>query len=230
MKFKKIIAIVLSVAVGCGAIYGIAQAVKHTTSNNTILVVEAGNFNYGGGWGYYSETEGIVTSDVSQDIYVGNTETVQEVYVTEGQQVKKGDLLISYDRTKTSLALQREQLSHDKIELEIEVAKMNLETLSKLKPISDSPYYPPAPEPEPVTPTPVPAAAKVLDGSAVALNEGEEFAGSDPYFPLRYLLADGGTITADFLAMLQNKAAGGDLYYQIEIHDGDTEDGMLKRA
>ena len=42
MKFKKIIAIVLSVAVGCGAIYGIAQAVKHTTSNNTIMVVEAG--------------------------------------------------------------------------------------------------------------------------------------------------------------------------------------------
>ena len=136
---KRIVSVIVTVAVIVGAGAGISTAVRATTQNGKVMVVPVSDLNYGGyDYGNYSSMSGQVTADAAQNVYVNDTETVESVSVTEGQSVKKGDVLLTFDTNKTSLGLQQEQLNHKKIELDIEVAKKNIETLNKLKPVSDS--------------------------------------------------------------------------------------------
>ncbi len=136
---KRIVSVIVTVAVIVGAGAGISTAVRATTQNGKVMVVPVSDLNYGGyDYGNYSSMSGQVTADAAQNVYVNDTETVESVSVTPGQSVKKGDVLLTFDTNKTSLGLQQEQLNHKKIELDIEVAKKNIETLNKLKPVSDS--------------------------------------------------------------------------------------------
>ena len=57
------------------------------------------------GYGMGNQYDGTVTSDNLQAIYPSNTQTITEIFVTEGQQVKKGDKLLSYDTTLTDIQL-----------------------------------------------------------------------------------------------------------------------------
>ena len=138
MKIKKVISVVLAAAIAAGAGYGIFRAVRATTSQSTVTVYHASDLNYGGGYGYDSQTmEGIVTTDASQNIYVTDTEDIKNVYVKQGQAVREGDILLEYDTTKTSLNLQQEKLNNQQIRLNIEVAEKNLDTLRRMKPVSN---------------------------------------------------------------------------------------------
>ena len=49
--------------------------------------------------------------------------TIVEVCVKEGQQVKKGDKLFSYDTTLSDLDMQRAQLDIKKLELQLKTAE-----------------------------------------------------------------------------------------------------------
>ena len=46
-----------------------------------------------------SESYGMVTTDKVQPLYISGTQTVTEILVYPGQEVKKGDLLFTYDTT-----------------------------------------------------------------------------------------------------------------------------------
>lgn len=136
---KRIVSVIVTAAVIVGASAGITTAVRVTTQNNRVMVVPVSDLNTGGYfYGGGGSMSGQVTTDASQNVYVSDTETVESVSVREGQSVKEGDVLLTFDTRKTSLGLQQEQLNHQKIELDIEVAKKNIETLNKLKPVSDS--------------------------------------------------------------------------------------------
>ena len=54
-------------------------------------------------WGDTTETSGTVAMDKLQKVFLSQTQTSAQVYVTEGQTVKKGDRLLSYDSTLTEL-------------------------------------------------------------------------------------------------------------------------------
>ena len=55
-------------------------------------VTEIGMTEYGGDT---TETSGTVTMDKLQKVYLSKTQSSAQVYVTEGQTVKKGDRLLS---------------------------------------------------------------------------------------------------------------------------------------
>ena len=91
-------------------------------------------------WNYFDNpmsSYGVVTNEDSQNVYLLNQQAIQEVFVTEGQEVKAGDALISYDMTLVSLDLEIKQLEISNIDNEILLAKQTLERLKNIKPIPD---------------------------------------------------------------------------------------------
>ena len=54
---------------------------------------------------YSGESSGMVTTDRVQNVFLSGTQTITEMFVYEGQQVKKGDVLFTYDTTLSDIAL-----------------------------------------------------------------------------------------------------------------------------
>ena len=133
---KKITIITASVLALILAVAGIAAAVRATTST-TVPVLPVSNLNYGEMMDWENSVTGTVTSDGEQNIYLSDTETVEEVLVTEGQSVRKGDVLFRYDTRSTKLKLEKEKINREKIELAIEVARENLRKLDQVSPVSE---------------------------------------------------------------------------------------------
>ena len=133
---KKITIIVASVLALILAVGGIAAAVRATTST-TVPVLPVANLNYGEMMDWENSVTGTVTADGEQNIYLSDTETVEEVLVSEGQAVRKGDVLLRYDTKATKLKLEKEKIAREKIALGIEVARENLKKLDQVSPVSD---------------------------------------------------------------------------------------------
>ncbi len=86
--------------------------------------------------GYYEDSarlSAMISSDVSQNVHVTKNQKIKEVYVKEGQQVKVGDPLISYDMSLADLNLEIEQMKHEGIELRIQKAEADLKMLKEGK-------------------------------------------------------------------------------------------------
>lgn len=145
MNKKRIVAIIAAAAVTAGGIVGISAGVR-LSSASTVMVISGSELNSYWGGSYGNTLSGNVTTDAAQDVYLTDTDTVQEVLVKEGDTVRMGDTLLIYDTTKTSIALEQQKLTRDSIQLNIDIANKNLDTLSKLKPVSgggDDPGYDP---------------------------------------------------------------------------------------
>lgn len=138
MKKKRILAVSLSLVLAAGAAAGICGGVG-AAGRKPVLVVSASELNQGGYYGSGITMEGMVTSDVSQDIYLQDTQTVSRVLVREGDPVRQGDVLLEYDTTQTRLNLEREKLNREQILLNIQGAEQNLKTLKNTKPVSKDP-------------------------------------------------------------------------------------------
>lgn len=263
MKGKRLLVPIITACAVLLAVAGIVYAVKKS-QEKTVMVVSASSLNYGGGGFDFSVSmDGTITADVSQDIYISSTQTVDEVFVTEGQKVYVGDKLLSYDTVKTGMNLEKEKINREQIELQIDVARRNLVTLNKLKPVSseiapteepsesddsgegeeEEPYgdeeFPDESEASPTekpkaTPTPSHGKAvmyEVLDESAEAFNSSEAGAGTREN-PYRFLCTDGTEIRAAFIEMMRKMAEekGRDVYFSLEIYEGDNADGKLLAA
>ena len=135
---KKILAVLISLALIAGIVGGVILAVRKTSAR-TIPVYRAGDLNYGGYmYNMESTTEGYVTADAAQNVYPASELAVREILVREGQEVFVGDVLLTYDTDKTKLNLEKAELSRQQIQLQLDVATRNLATLGKLKPVSES--------------------------------------------------------------------------------------------
>lgn len=97
----------------------------------------AGMTNY---WGDSRESYGPVTTDRIQTVFLSETQTVTEILVSEGDTVKKGDLLMTFDTTLSDIALERKRLEVQKLQLQLEDANTELMRISSMKP-----YVPPKP-------------------------------------------------------------------------------------
>ena len=81
-------------------------------------------------WGESSSLEGIITSNVSQKVQLSENQIVQEIFVQEGQEVKEGTPLLSYDMTLVHINLETEKLNNQ----QLQIKKKGLEdTLAKIK-------------------------------------------------------------------------------------------------
>ncbi len=258
-KSKKIISVIIIIAVIAGLAVGISAAVKATTSSGRIAVIQASSADYVKTmyWEDSKTITGYVSSDASQNIYLSDAETVKQVYVEEGDEVKEGDIILSYDTTKTSLELQKRQLDVEQIELTIKVAEKNVQTLKNLTPISDSvddgdyiddDYIDDGDYIDDDTdngddgiddddvddggdekPEYDATVYDTLDGDSIAYNADDENVGSEEN-PLKFLCKNGTKITADFVNMIRELAKEEPLYFALEVREEDSVSGALMKA
>lgn len=146
-KRKKIvisvIAIVLVLAIGCGCWYYFGH--KATGSVYVYPFNYIGMTNY---WGDSQQSYGPVSTDRMQTVYLSSTQTVTEVFVQPGDEVHKGDLLMSFDTTLSELSLERARLEVEKLKLQLTDAQAQLREINGMVPmvIPAAPAEPENPE------------------------------------------------------------------------------------
>ena len=136
MKNKKkwiiliVVAAVVLLAAGGGAWYYFSQ--RNAEPVYVFPFAHVGMTEY---WGDSQESYGPVTTDKIQTVYLSDTQTVTEILVSQGDTVKKGDLLMSFDTTLSDLALERKRLDVEKLKLQLEDAKAELKRIKSMKPM-----------------------------------------------------------------------------------------------
>lgn len=91
--------------------------------------------------------DGMVSTNNLQSIYLSGTQTIKEIYVTEGQTVEKGAALFRYDTTLTDIQLERQRLAMEQAQIALSDAKAELAEIKKMKPYSPPPTTRPTTEP-----------------------------------------------------------------------------------
>lgn len=175
-------------------------------------------------WGGYYDLSGNIASDVSQDIYLNSSQTVLDVYVKEGDEVKEGDPLIAYDMSMVNLDLEMKKLDQQGILLNIQKAQREIQKLKNTKPASDNnggiddpggwddPGMWEDPT-DPEEPTEVVVAADYLDASSEPyMGEGTI---EDPY---HFLCKEDGVIKGEFLQRMAEEKC----FFLIEVREGNS--------
>lgn len=131
-KLKKGIIAAACVVGVCGAVWGGLTIARNAQRGdvNVYAVNECAMTDY---WGDTSNTSGMVTTDKLQKIYISQSQTVKKVWVKEGDSVKKGTALVSYDSTLTQATVERAKIDYDRQTENLEVMKNELELLKKAK-------------------------------------------------------------------------------------------------
>lgn len=224
MKKKWIAAFI---AAGVLLLGGVTVYAVKTSSQSTVKVVSVSDMSGGGGWSDNS-LSGNITSDVSQNIYLADSQKVKKIYVKEGDTVKVGDDLLTYDMTLENLDLEMKKLEKQGIELNIEKANREITKLKNTKPSSDNGNEDPGldipedPGEEPEDPS--------MEPEEPAEAYQELTAEAEPYMgegtveePYHFLCAADGAILGSFL----NRMAEEQCFFVIEIREGDVSNGEV---
>ena len=135
-KVKKILAGVLVVAVaGCGISAGLMQLRK--SSQKTVDVTPVSGLLQE----FYTPTttlDGTVTSSATQTVNGDKDLIIDQIYVTKGDTVNKGDPLISFDTTLVEMELNIAKLKKQKQEQDLNKAVNRLTSLQNGGPIEES--------------------------------------------------------------------------------------------
>ena len=125
---KRALLIAAGVIAACGAVWGILALAGNARRGN-VDVYAVSDFSMTNYWGDTSQTSGMVSTDQIQKIFLSDTQKIKQVYVKEGQTVRKGEKLMSYDTTLTALDIERAQIDYERQQLQQETAKKELERL-----------------------------------------------------------------------------------------------------
>lgn len=224
MKKKWIAAFI---AAGVLLLGGVTVYAVKTSSQSTVKVVSVSDMSGGGGWSDNS-LSGNITSDVSQNIYLADSQKVKKIYVKEGDTVKVGDDLLTYDMTLENLDLEMKKLEKQGIELNIEKANREITKLKNTKPSSDNGNEDPGldipedPGEEPEDPSMEPEEPAEAYQELTA--EAEPYKGEGTVEePYHFLCAADGAILGSFL----NRMAEEQCFFVIEVREGDVSNGEL---
>lgn len=124
-------AVVVALA-GTGAAAGLLQLRKN--NQKEVMVTSVSNLVSD----YFMPTtsiDGSVTTSVAQNVSVDSDMIIDQVYVAEGDTVKKGDPLISFDTTLVEMELNIAKLKHKKLEQDLNRAVNRLNSLKNGGPI-----------------------------------------------------------------------------------------------
>ena len=124
------VAAVAAAAVGVG----IFALQKNKSQGKTVYVYGidiAGMTDY---WGDTQQTSGRVQSDNVQTVMVSDTQKITKIHVSQGDTVKKGDILLSYDTTLTELALEKKRLAVEQLKLQLQEEEDRLTEIRNLQP------------------------------------------------------------------------------------------------
>ena len=191
MKNPKKIFIIAAViaALGVGCLFGW----NYLRQNNAqpVKVFSFENVGMTQYWGDTKESYGPVSTDNIQTVYLSDTQTVSEILVEEGQTVKKGDLLMSFDTTLSQLELERKDLEIQKLEMDLEEAYKEAQRISWMAPMG-------VPPTEPSTQPTMPATIMFRNGDYSLFKEkGHD--GSSPELAMICWMPMGKEINKEFL-------------------------------
>lgn len=247
---KRIIAILAAIAVMTGGFFGL-KAYNNANKKAKVVPVSVLNGMY---WDEGMSMYGNIYDSDTQNIYLQPTSIISQIHVTEGQQVAKGDPLISFDTTSADLTLQIKELEVQSLENDLAKARRELVLLQNAKPyVEPAPIPEPEPDPEPIPeptpePTPVPTPEQAptpeptpdpsipdgeLDGEAwtVLKHIDQNLDGACieyPDTPYHFLLTQEGILCGTLLNEL--KECDPPTQAVVEVREGNTHDGALISA
>lgn len=251
---KKILLITLSSIAGVALLIGVGFIVRHSLRKSHVMVVSAlEQQEYEAEDEDFNQIEGVVSSGASQSIYLSADMPVKQVMVTEGQEVKKGDVLLVYDTTKAKINAEKEELNVKRVENSISIAQRNINTLQHMKPdnggsssssssSSSSTAKKKSSAKKKTTPsTPKkddsPAADPYKDiqpvsdltGDSTAYNAAEANVGTETN-PYRFFCTKDATIHGTFMQKMKKAAtdAGKSIYFVIEVRKDNKRSGAIE--
>ena len=173
---------------------------------------------------YTNESSGMVTTDRVQNVFLSSTQTVLEMFVAEGQEVKKGDVLFTYDTTLSDIALMQKDLAVQQAKLDLATAKKELAVINSYVPIK---YY----EPEPTEPTEPPEpVANLADFDLTGLGHlAYSGSGETSLSPKYVWLRNGVMVDEAILEALFRDTKEEVLFVRFQHTRGDAADGEITR-
>ena len=130
---KKVLLLVLSLLLA--AAIGIAIYLSSGPTGDPVKVFSFYNIGMTEYWGDSQESYGYVQTDKVQTVFLSTTQTVTEILVSQGDQVKKGDVLMTFDTTLSDLSVERKRLDVEKRKLQLEEANAELKRINSMKPM-----------------------------------------------------------------------------------------------
>ena len=227
MSKKKIIIIIISLVVAAALVTGGFFTYRWYRSENTMVeVFPVSNLNW-----WYSGDEmssyGMVTNDLSQDVYFLENQTIEEIFVSEGDTVSVGDPLISYDMTMSNLQLEMKQLDIDTYNNKIVAAQKELERLRNTTPIPDTTVSDPVVPDTPAEPEIPQATEKTGDAynyiSSISVPNKGTGTIDDPYV---FLCTPECYVLGEYLNSLSADGSN-PVFVTFEIHQDNTFEGEL---
>ena len=192
-------------------------------------------------WGDTTYSSGMVTSESLQEIYPSSDKVISQIFVEAGQQVKAGDPLIQYDKTKLELDVEGKDIAVKQAGIELDKAQKELKKLQNTTAATPAPSLPPevipTPEPEPtIPPADVPVHSRLDADSKPYQGSGTS---EDPYV---FLCTEDCVMTREFLLLLLGQAeeepSQGESSEEeglispfaaiFEVRDGDSNYGDLR--
>ena len=128
---RRILLVVLILALLAGITVGVLFLLRGRSGGVNVYPVMDLATDYR--WAQEAETEGRVTTDRIQSVFVSPTQQITEIFVKEGDSVKAGDPLLAFDTTLTDLELERQRINVQKLELALDNAWKNLETVNNYR-------------------------------------------------------------------------------------------------
>ncbi len=156
-------------------------------------------------WGDTAYSSGTVTSESLQELYPSSDKVISQIFVEAGQQVKAGDPLIQYDKTKLELDVEGKDIAVKQAGIELDKAQKELKKLQNTTAATPAPSLPPevipTPEPEPtIPPADVPVHSRLDADSKPYQGSGTS---EDPYV---FLCTEDCVMTREFLLLLLGQA------------------------
>lgn len=135
-KVKKILAGVLVVVIaGSGITAGLMQLKKN--SQKTVAVTPVSGLLQE----FYTPSttlDGTITSSATQTVNGDKDLIIDQIYVTKGDAVKKGDHLVSFDTTLVEMELNIAKLKKQKLEQDLNKAVNRLNSLQNGGPVEET--------------------------------------------------------------------------------------------
>ena len=133
MKVKGlIISITAGTALIVGTAYGIGMGMKKKAQPVEVVSVPSVNEASMGGMGAASTLYGTIISKDTQSVELDTSHTVRKVYVKQGDKVKKGDKLMTYDMDLDKLKREAQDLTRQGLELTLTSMQKDLATMQSI--------------------------------------------------------------------------------------------------
>lgn len=127
-KNRKIILILTSCVLAVSLLVGGFFTWRHFAAD-PVKVYPVSDLGYYDSWSFSETSGGIVRTDRMQTVYLSETQTVTKILVSEGQTVKKGDILLQFDSSLTELQLAKKGLEIDQKERDLQKEKEEYNSL-----------------------------------------------------------------------------------------------------